>query len=489
MPDIGPVEGPMPEQVDCIIVGAGISGIYQAKSMDEAGKSLLVLDRHHTIGGVWEYYGNDYSRVNTSEIGYRIVERTGSWVRPNEDHTPRRDILRDIHLIASKYAYGKIRCNTNVEKVEKQNDGTYIVRVRSTKGGDECTVCAKSVSFQVNRRIGKRREVDWLDSEKFKGKIVYGYGNEGRTLSYWNKRVLVIGAGAFAFENVRTAVEQGARHVTLLGRRDGTACPKWIDMLAFLRPLDASLNTHKSGNMISFAVWQKLYDDAGLRQPSCWKEGILKPHNHTISVSDLAFIGAFHGLVDLRVGEIERIKDGESVQLKDGAIISGLDMIIKCTGFHLNEDVPEITGCTKMQSYGLVDYNLNYQAEPLLDQGQFGGSKASGELETMALQEIQQLSSSQDFQKGLETFRKLGLDDTILQSQGNPFGSGQGGPIVFLSKYFAWLVDHPDEQAALIEHGGAPSQEVVKLWSSQIGLNNTATMLRLICSLASLRGQ
>ena len=37
-----------------------------------------------------------------------------------------------------------------------------------------------------------------------------------------------------------------ALEVTLLGRRDGTTCPKWVDMLAFLRPLDESLQTNKA---------------------------------------------------------------------------------------------------------------------------------------------------------------------------------------------------------------------------------------------------
>lgn len=37
-----------------------------------------------------------------------------------------------------------------------------------------------------------------------------------------------------------------ATEVTLLGRRDGTTCPKWVDMLAFLRPLDESLQTNKA---------------------------------------------------------------------------------------------------------------------------------------------------------------------------------------------------------------------------------------------------
>lgn len=35
--------------------------------MAESGKSFVVFDRYHKIGGVWEFYGNDCSRVNTSE--------------------------------------------------------------------------------------------------------------------------------------------------------------------------------------------------------------------------------------------------------------------------------------------------------------------------------------------------------------------------------------------------------------------------------------
>lgn len=486
-PDIGPVEGPIPEEVDCVIVGAGIAGIYQAKVMNELGKSLVVFDRYHMIGGVWEFYGNEYSRVNTSEIGYRVLDKKGTWTRPNEDHTPRRDIMRDIYEIASNHAYGKIRCKTDVTKVEKQPDGTYLVQVKSLTGGAECVVKAKAVSFQVNRRIGKRRIVDWQDSEKFKGIICYGYGNEPKDIDFWNKRVLVIGAGAFAFENVRTSVEHGARHVTLLGRRDGTTCPKWIDMIAFLRPIDSSMQTNKAGNMISFEVWQKCYEDAGIRPPGCWSEGLLKPHNHTISVSDLAFIGGYHGLVDLRVGEIARIRqDGRGVCLKDGSEID-VDIIIKCTGFHLNDEVPQVVGSSKMQSYGLIDYNLNYQAEPLLDQGQFGSAKSTDtEAENPAMKEIIELYQTKEFVRGLELYRKIGLDEEPLKPQGNPFGSGQGGPIDFLSYYFAWLVDHPEEQAALLKHGGPPSQEMVKLWSSAIGQNNSTTLMRLICALAEL---
>lgn len=45
-------------------------------------------------------------------------------------------------------------------------------------------------------------------------------------MAWRGKRVVIAGMGAFAVENVRTALEHGAAHVTVVGRRHGTICPK-----------------------------------------------------------------------------------------------------------------------------------------------------------------------------------------------------------------------------------------------------------------------
>mmetsp|Transcript_21590 Transcript_21590/g.64892 ORF Transcript_21590/g.64892 Transcript_21590/m.64892 type:complete len:891 (-) Transcript_21590:41-2713(-) len=480
LPDIGDVDGPVPEKVDTVVVGAGISGVCMAKELHKSGQNVICLDRYHAIGGVWEFYGNDYSRVNTSEIGYRIVDKTGSWRRPNEDHTPKRDIMKDMYTVAAE-CKGCIRCNINVEKVDKKPDGTFEVHVKHVKTGVETIIKANAVSFHVNRRIGKRREVDWENSKAFKGEIRYGYGNEVKDLDFWGKEVLVVGAGAFAFENVRTALEHGASHVTLLGRRDGTTSPKWVDMISFLRPLDVHLATNKSGNMISFECWQKCYLDAGLKTPKCWDEGLLKPNNHTVSVSDLAFIAGFHGMFSLHVGEIASVvPDGTAVELKDGSRIN-CQIILKCTGFLLNDEVQKISGYNKMHPYGLMDFNLNYLAEPLLDGGQFssGKDKTETNVDDMGF-------TWEDYFKGLEVFKAMGFNEKHMQPMANPFGSGQGGPIDFQSKYFAWLLENPDIQQAMLSKGGKPEQDVTVLWASQIGQYQHLTTQRLIASLAQL---
>merc|ERR1719382_6006 len=67
LPDIGPTDGPVPEYVDAVIVGAGIAGVTGAKALSERGNSVVVLEKFRTIGGIWMFYANNYSRVNSSE--------------------------------------------------------------------------------------------------------------------------------------------------------------------------------------------------------------------------------------------------------------------------------------------------------------------------------------------------------------------------------------------------------------------------------------
>mmetsp|Transcript_16962 Transcript_16962/g.48431 ORF Transcript_16962/g.48431 Transcript_16962/m.48431 type:complete len:927 (-) Transcript_16962:60-2840(-) len=475
LPDPGPTDGEMPEEVDVLIVGAGIAGIMGAKVAAETGKSVVVVDRYRTIGGIWMFYANNFSRVNSSEPAYRIVNQEGPDSRPNEDHSPRHDILRDIFTVAHLHLYGKMRCNRDVTKVEKRADGTFDVKITDTKTGKVSMTHAKSVSFHVNRRIGKRRDLSWPNAKSFRGEEVYGYANEVVPLKFWGKRVIVVGAGAFAFENLRTALEHGAKHCTILGRRAGTTCPKWIDMIAFIRPLDPWFNTNRNGNVISFDVWRRCYEDAGLRTPECWEEGLLKPHNHTVSVSDLAYIGGYHGMVDLRVGEIKKFRDdGMGVELIDGSHMD-VDIIIKATGFHLNKEVPDITGYTKIHSFGLMDFNLNYGAEPLLDGGQFGSSK--GKVVTEQEEEIDHAA----LMAGVKEAERLGLPD--VSPKANPFGSAYVGGMMASSYLYKWFLENQECQKDLLNTVGRPVQDNVQTWASQGGTNLIRTIHLLFANL------
>jgi hypothetical protein len=67
--------GPLPAKVDVTIIGAGVTGLYAANRLQEAGISFCVLEKENRVGGIWSLYANRTSQVNTSESAYRLFEK------------------------------------------------------------------------------------------------------------------------------------------------------------------------------------------------------------------------------------------------------------------------------------------------------------------------------------------------------------------------------------------------------------------------------
>merc|ERR1712106_645189 len=82
------------------------------------------------------------------------------------------------------------------------------------------------------------------------------------------KNVVIFGCGAFAIENVRTALEAGAAHVTVVARRLGTICPKIIVYLNFVKPWDAEYRHDTATNVKQLQAWRKLYKESTATTPT-----------------------------------------------------------------------------------------------------------------------------------------------------------------------------------------------------------------------------
>lgn len=59
---------------------------------------------------------------------------------------------------------------------------------------------------------------------------------------------MIVGAGAFATENARTAIERGADWVSLIQWRRGSVSPLILDYLNFARPYDHEFAHEKTGS-------------------------------------------------------------------------------------------------------------------------------------------------------------------------------------------------------------------------------------------------
>ena len=362
----------LPEMVDVVIVGAGVTGLYAAKRLLENKISFCVVDKRDMTGGIWSLYANSTSQVNTSEGAYRLIDKK---TRSNRDHSTAREILEDISHLSRTIA-DNIFLNSAVDRIDKF-DNLYQINI--TRDQEKHMVKSKGVILAINDRVGTPRKIDWQNQDKYQGSIISGTSNVADDFDWKNKKVAIIGMGAFAVENARTALEGGARHVTVVCRRHGTVCPKIIDYLNFATPYDDNFKHDKKSNMRNMLLWKKLYDQSGATQPECWM-GKIKHDGHTISVSDIWFIGHY-------LKKIETIAGTITGMYENGVIVDNqrridADVVVICVGFYRNAvNVKDICDYKKMYNNNYVDKDLMYLADAYIDDDAFNSLFGSSVLE------------------------------------------------------------------------------------------------------------
>lgn len=350
---------------DVIVVGAGLTGLYVADRLKSEGYKVIVLEKNDSLGGIWNTYANDKSQVNSSEGAYRLFKKTK---KTNKDHTTTREIIDDVVEISKGLDIYTGHAVTWIEK----NDNGYTVTVNGRN-----LVC-KGCVVAINDRVGFPKNVQWKNQDLFKGQIKNGFGNDTHAVDWNDKTVIVVGMGAFAIENVRTALENGAKKVVVVAKRHGTVCPKYIDYINFVNKQD-NINHNSIENTKNMILWRKLYDDSGATIPECWMKDI-KHYGHTISVSDIWWIAHYLGVMETVASDIQEF-DADGIVTVDGQRIDA-DIVVRCTGFERNASlVPTITNYKNTNSINYLDENLMYLADALIDDNVFNSMFGSSVLE------------------------------------------------------------------------------------------------------------
>merc|ERR1711972_445341 len=209
----------------------------------------------------------------------------------------------------------------------------------------------------------------WACQENYKGIIASGTNDNLAEVDWRAKRVVIVGMGAFAIENARTALEHGAAHVTVVVRRHGTVCPKIIDYLNFVKPSDDNFQHDTTTNIKQMRQWSDLYRKSGATIPECWPEEI-KHEGHTISVSDLWFVGHHMKKLCTKVGVVNRF-DETGMFLADGSYLEA-DVVIPCIGFTRNTTLcSALTGIDIVKNTNYLSKHLMYLADAEIDHGAF----------------------------------------------------------------------------------------------------------------------
>ncbi|WP_432089438.1 flavin-containing monooxygenase [Streptomyces sp. bgisy095] len=96
---------PAADQVDAVIVGAGLSGLYQLHRLRELGLTAVVFEAGDDIGGTW--YWNRYpgARCDIESMSYSYsfspeLDQEWEW---SERYAAQPEILRYIHHVADRF--------------------------------------------------------------------------------------------------------------------------------------------------------------------------------------------------------------------------------------------------------------------------------------------------------------------------------------------------------------------------------------------------
>ena len=275
--------------------GAGLTGLSAAVRFAQEGVELALFEKSKWAGGVWRSYGNPFSRVNSTEPGYRLglVQRRA----PNTNHSHRHEILADCARAIEQFELKqRVFGGVDVRSVERLCNGHgESWRVGCIVGDERREAECRWTVLCTNRRLGLPRELHVAGEERFAGAVRRGLSGDAVDLDWAGERVLILGHGPYATENARTALEHGASHVTFGVRRHGIVCPELIDYVNYIREYDEGFGHPRSGSARIVSTWRQVYRESGATPPEVWSEGRFLPDGHTVSISDLYFVAHHMG--------------------------------------------------------------------------------------------------------------------------------------------------------------------------------------------------
>ncbi|HXB90308.1 MAG TPA: FAD-dependent oxidoreductase [Mycobacterium sp.] len=236
MTDTARTDRPTPD-VDVVVVGAGIAGLYLAYRLSRAGYRFRVFEAADDVGGTW--YWNRYpgARVDVPSVDYMFSFDPG-WQRDwqwSEKYATQPEILRYLNHVADKHDLRRqITFSTRVQQARWADDAS-LWQVR-TDGGEEVT--SRFVVMATGcLSMPKQAEVDGL--ERFAGEVYFTSRWPHEPIDFTDKRVAVIGTGSSGVQSI-PVIAQEARQLVVFQRtpnfsipaRNGPLAPEKLAQLA-----------------------------------------------------------------------------------------------------------------------------------------------------------------------------------------------------------------------------------------------------------------
>ena len=218
--DIANIDPHLDYQV--VIIGAGLSGIYQIKRLADLGVRATVLDANDDLGGTW--YNNRYpgARFDSESYtyGYSFSQEVLDEWDWTEKHSAQPETLAYLNYVADKFElrkYMQFGCRVG-SMVFYEDTNTWMLRLSD---GHEITTrfVVTAVGTLSTPTLPKIEGI-----ADFRGMSFHASDWPHEPLDLADKRVAVVGSGATAIQLI-PEVAKVAKQLTVFQRRPNWAAP------------------------------------------------------------------------------------------------------------------------------------------------------------------------------------------------------------------------------------------------------------------------
>ena len=208
--------------VDVVVVGAGMAGLYLLHRLRGAGMSAVALDVADDVGGTW--YWNRYpgARCDIQSLDYQYSfdpELDAEW-EWSEKYATQLEILRYLQHVAERYDLRRdIRFETRVDRAV-WDDAASVWRVHTDRG--DTMSCRHYVMATGTLSVPK--EPDIAGADRFDGDVYFTGRWPHDDVDFTGKRVAVIGTGSSGIQSIPIIAEQ-ADQLTVFQRTPNYSMP------------------------------------------------------------------------------------------------------------------------------------------------------------------------------------------------------------------------------------------------------------------------